>query len=305
MSVVEVQELRKVYGNTVAVDGVSFTVMEGEVFGIVGPNGAGKTTTIECLEGLRRADSGTVRVLGLEPWSSRRQLAARIGAQLQESALPERLRVEEALRLFAALYPRSLPVDQLLERLGLQDVRRRPFAKLSGGQKQRLFLALALVHDPPLLFLDELTTGLDPHARRTVWELIRELKGNGKTIVLSTHLMDEAEELCDRVAVFSRGRIVALDAPSRLIARVVGGLRVSVRLPRQTPLPNLDGLPGVRSVRHEDETLLVMVEDDRTVAAVVQALVTSGIPLRELRVASGRLEDAYLTLTSAVNGKES
>uniref|UniRef100_A0A7C5RTQ6 ABC transporter ATP-binding protein n=1 Tax=Thermomicrobium roseum TaxID=500 RepID=A0A7C5RTQ6_THERO len=297
--IIEVSELRKIYGSVVAVDNVSFTVEEGEIFGIVGPNGAGKTTTIECLEGLRRPDAGTVRVFGLDPWRQRRRLAADIGVQLQESALPDRLRVGEAVSLFAALYPNSLDPYQLLAQLGLIDQVHIPFAALSGGQKQRLFLALALVHDPRLLFLDELTTGLDPHARRTVWDLIRSVRARGKTILLSTHLMEEAEELCDRIAVFHQGRIVALDTPSRLIARVVGGLRIVLRIPDGTPLPPLGQLPGVRSVEIRDQTLLVRADDDRVVATVVQALVQHGIPLRELRVLSGRLEDAYLVLTGS------
>ncbi len=297
--IIEVSELRKIYGSVVAVDNVSFTVEEGEIFGIVGPNGAGKTTTIECLEGLRRPDAGTVRVFGLDPWRQRRRLAADIGVQLQESALPDRLRVGEAVSLFAALYPNSLDPYQLLAQLGLIDQVHIPFAALSGGQKQRLFLALALVHDPRLLFLDELTTGLDPHARRTVWDLIRSVRARGKTILLSTHLMEEAEELCDRIAVFHQGQIVALDTPSRLIARVVGGLRIVLRIPDGTPLPPLGQLPGVRSVEIRDQTLLVRADDDRVVATVVQALVQHGIPLRELRVSSGRLEDAYLVLTGS------
>lgn len=297
--IIEVSELRKIYGSVVAVDNVSFRVEEGEIFGIVGPNGAGKTTTIECLEGLRRPDAGTVRVFGLDPWRQRRRLAADIGVQLQESALPDRLRVGEAVSLFAALYPNSLDPYQLLAQLGLIDQVHTPFAALSGGQKQRLFLALALVHDPRLLFLDELTTGLDPHARRTVWDLIRSVRARGKTILLSTHLMEEAEELCDRIAVFHQGRIVALDTPSRLIARVVGGLRIVLRIPDGTPLPPLGQLPGVRSVEIRDQTLLVRADDDRVVATVVQALVQHGIPLRELRVSSGRLEDAYLVLTGS------
>jgi len=297
--IIEVSELRKIYGSVVAVDNVSFTVEEGEIFGIVGPNGAGKTTTIECLEGLRRPDAGTVRVFGLDPWRQRRRLAADIGVQLQESALPDRLRVGEAVSLFAALYPNSLDPYQLLAQLGLIDQVHIPFAALSGGQKQRLFLALALVHDPRLLFLDELTTGLDPHARRTVWDLIRSVRARGKTILLSTHLMEEAEELCDRIAVFHQGRIVALDTPSRLIARVVGGLRIVLRIPDGTPLPPLGQLPGVRGVEIRDQTLLVRADDDRVVATVVQALVQHGIPLRELRVSSGRLEDAYLVLTGS------
>ncbi len=304
MNVVEVAELRKTYGQVVAVAGVSFTVQDGEIFGIVGPNGAGKTTTIECLEGLRRPDAGTVRVLGHDPWRERRRLAPQIGVQLQESALPDRLRVGEAIALFASLYPKALDPRPLLEQLGLSQQLRTPVAKLSGGQKQRLFLLLALLHDPRLLFLDELSTGLDPHGRRAVWQLVRATRARGTTVLLSTHLMDEAEELCDRVAVFHQGRIVALDTPSRLIARVVGSLRVSVRIPEGAPLPPLQSLPGVRRVQREDATLVVHADDDRTVAAVVHSLVDHQVPLRELRVSSGRLEDAYLALTGTAVTRE-
>ncbi|MDW7982670.1 MAG: ABC transporter ATP-binding protein [Thermomicrobium sp.] len=298
--VIDVRGLRKTYGTVVAIDDVSFQVEEGEIFGIIGPNGAGKTTTIECLEGLRRPDGGMVRVLGRDPWRERRQLALDIGVQLQESELPDRLRVGEALTLFASFFPRSLDPRVLLHELGLAELVRTPFGKLSGGQKQRLFFALALVHDPRLLFLDELTTGLDPQARQTVWEIVRTVRARGKTIILSTHLMDEAEALCDRVAVFHRGRIVALDSPSRLIAQVVGGLRVSVRIPGHVAVPALDGLPGVRAVERSADTLVVHAADDHAVALVVQTLTEHGIPLDELRVSSGRLEDAYLVLTDGM-----
>ncbi|MBF8185032.1 ABC transporter ATP-binding protein [Nonomuraea sp. K274] len=218
MTAIEVTDLQKSYGGTRAVDGVSFTVAAGETFGILGHNGAGKTTTVECLIGLRRADSGTISVLGLDPVRSRRALARRIGAQLQESELPARMRVAEAMRLFSAFYDEPDDWRALLDRWSLAPIRNKAFADLSGGQKQRLQLALALVGRPGLVVLDELTTGLDPVARRETWALLGDLKAAGTTVVLVSHFMDEAEELCDRVAVFGHGRIVALGTPRELIA---------------------------------------------------------------------------------------
>ncbi|GII92110.1 ABC transporter ATP-binding protein [Sinosporangium siamense] len=217
MTAIEVKDLHKRYGETLAVDGVSFTVAAGETFGLVGRNGAGKTTTVECLLGLRRPDSGTVRVLGLDPARQRRTLAQRTGAQLQESALPARLRVGEALRLFAAFYRRPADWRRVMEQWDLEPMRDKAFGDLSGGQKQRLQLALALVGDPEVVVLDELTTGLDPVARRDTWTLIGDLKASGTTAVLVSHFMDEAEVLCDRVAVFDRGRIIAMGTPQELI----------------------------------------------------------------------------------------
>lgn len=215
---VAVRKLAKVYGRLRAVDGVSFDVQRGEVFGIVGLNGSGKTTTVECLQGLRDRDSGEVRVLGLDPATQRDALRHRIGSQLQESALPDRLWVWEALDLFAAVSPRSRDWRRLAEDWGLSEKRNTAFADLSGGQRQRLFVALALVNDPEIVFLDEMTTGLDPSARRAAWDLVREVRQRGTTVVLVTHFMDEAEELCDRIAVFKAGRIVAIDSPSALVA---------------------------------------------------------------------------------------
>src|SRR5512137_1789333 len=198
-TIVKVEGLRKTYGATVAVDGVSFNVPEGEIFGMVGPNGAGKTTTIECLEGLRKPDAGTVRVLGVDPQREGQTLRLRTGMQLQQSNLPDRMKVWEALDLYASFYPRAADWNELLSQLGLEEKRSTPFSKLSGGQKQRLFIALALLPDPQLVFLDELTTGLDPQARHVIWDLVRDLRSKGKTILLTTHYMEEAERLCDRV----------------------------------------------------------------------------------------------------------
>ncbi|WIX80685.1 ABC transporter ATP-binding protein [Amycolatopsis carbonis] len=218
MPLIEVTELRKTYGKRVAVDGVSFTVERGEIFGILGTNGAGKTTTVECLQGLRRPDSGVISVLGLDPAQDAAQLHQRVGVQLQDARLPEKLRVAEALELFAAFYPHPADVGLLLRQLRLEEHRTTAFGKLSGGLRQRLSIALALVGDPEIAILDELTTGLDPHSRRDTWQLVTGVRGAGVTVVLVTHFMDEAERLCDRVAVFDAGRIVATGTPAELRA---------------------------------------------------------------------------------------
>ncbi|MEU4830122.1 ABC transporter ATP-binding protein [Streptosporangium sp. NPDC023615] len=219
MTVIEIDGLRKSYGTGTAVDGVSLRVERGEIFGIAGPNGAGKTTVVECATGLRRRDGGTVRVLGLDPRSDRRELLRHVGVQLQEAALPDAIRVDEALRMYASLYDEPADWRALMDEWGLTDRRRARFASLSGGWKQRLFIALALVGDPSLVFLDELTTGLDPMARRTTWGLIRAMRERGVTVVLVTHFMDEAEALCDRVAIVDRGRVLTQGSPAELIAQ--------------------------------------------------------------------------------------
>ncbi|WP_284743400.1 ABC transporter ATP-binding protein [Amycolatopsis sp. RTGN1] len=218
MPLIEVTDLRKSYGSRAAVDGVSFTVERGEIFGILGTNGAGKTTTVECLQGLRKADSGEISVLGLDPATDRAALTRRVGVQLQESRLPAKLRVREALELFASFYPDPADVDVLLDQLDLRDHQRAYFGKLSGGQKQRVSIALALVGNPELAILDELTTGLDPHARRETWRLVEGVRATGVTVLLVTHFMDEAERLCDRVAIFDAGRVVATGTPTELRA---------------------------------------------------------------------------------------
>ena len=226
MNVIEVQNLRKKYGSTVAVDNISFNVQQGEIFTIVGPNGAGKSTTVESIMGLRQPDGGTIRVLGLDPQKDEQELRQRIGIQLQQAALPERLKVWEALNLYSSFYEKTVPWEKLLEDWGLTEKRNANFKNLSGGQKQRLFVALALLNDPELVFLDELTTGLDPQARRATWDAVRAIRDQGKTVVLVTHFMDEAEELADRIAIIDQGNVVALDTPGALIQDLHAETRV-------------------------------------------------------------------------------
>ncbi|RAY14367.1 ABC transporter ATP-binding protein [Actinomadura craniellae] len=224
MSVIDIENLHKRYGGTAAVADVSLQVERGEIFGIIGRNGAGKTTLVECVAGLRRPDGGTIGVLGLDPGRDGAELRRRVGVQLQQSALPDRLRVGEAVELYASFYPDPADGDRLLADLGLADRRRTAYAKLSGGQQQRLSIALALIGRPEIAILDELTTGLDPHARRDTWRLIQGIRDRGVTVVLVTHFMDEAERLCDRIAVLDAGRVVALDTPAGLAARAGGTL---------------------------------------------------------------------------------
>ncbi|MBA4181186.1 MAG: multidrug ABC transporter ATP-binding protein [Anaerolinea sp.] len=292
---VAVRELAKVYGPLRAVDGVSFDVRRGEIFGIVGVNGSGKTTTVECLQGLRDRDNGEVHVLGLDPATQRDALRHRIGSQLQESALPDRLRVWEALDLFAAISPRSRDWRRLADEWGLWEKRRAAFADLSGGQRQRLFVALALVNDPEIVFLDEMTTGLDPSARHAAWDLVRAVRQRGTTVVLVTHFMDEAEELCDRIAVFKAGRIVALDTPSALVRRFAD--HSTVRFTHEgDDLPWLDGCPGASAVEREG-TRFTVAGDGPLLAYVASALVAHGIAPLDLRVERPTLEQAFLRIS--------
>jgi ABC-2 type transport system ATP-binding protein len=296
---VRIQNLRKAYGSVVAVADVSFEVPTGEIFGVVGPNGAGKTTSIECIEGIRRADSGTVSVLGLDPARQERDLRQRIGVQLQQAALPARIRVWEALDLYSSFYDHAVDSSALLERLGLVDKRNAPFAKLSGGQKQRLFIALALLNDPELIFLDELTTGLDPQARRSMWELVRGIREQGKTVVLTTHFMEEAERLCDRVAIMDQGRIVALDSPANLIRSHGGEQRITF-IAGAGCEAKLQNLAGVSRIDRDGERVIVQGGGDGLVGEIVKVLGDEGCGFRDLRTEQSSLEDVFLALT----GKE-
>jgi ABC-2 type transport system ATP-binding protein len=294
-SVIEVDNLRKTYGSHVAVAEVSFQVRQGEIFGLLGRNGAGKTTTVECLQGLRRADGGRVRVLGLDPQRQTQQLRRRIGCQLQEAALPDRLKVWEALDLFASLASQGTDWRVLMDQWGLADKQKASFAGLSGGQRQRLFVALALVNDPEVVFLDELTQGLDPAARRVAWGLIRAIRERGATVVLVTHSMDEAEQLCDRIAVVDGGRVVATDTPQGLIARFGGPIRISFTADGHDT-GFLQGMAHVQAVRRRGDR--IEAEGTGPVLALVAAeLVARGLVPGDLRVEQPTLEDVFLRLT--------
>jgi ABC-2 type transport system ATP-binding protein len=291
-----VNGLRKTYGPVVAVDDVSFEVAEGEIFGLLGPNGAGKTTTVECVQGLRSADSGELRVLGLDPATQEAELRRCIGSQLQQSALPDRLRVWEALDLFAAFSPSPVDWRPIQAAWGLEPISRRAFGNLSGGQRQRLLIALALINEPRVVFLDEMTTGLDPAARRSTWELIREVRDRGCTIVLVTHFMEEAERLCDRVAIVDAGRIVATGSPQGLIAAEPAGVRVQFSAAADVNLAFLAAVSGVATLRRDGEA--VEVDGSGPVLALVAAaLVEHGIVPCDLRVERPTLEDVFLRLT--------
>ncbi len=299
-TVVQVQKLHKAYGATIAVDEVSFEVQQGEIFGMVGPNGAGKTTTIECLEGLRSPDAGTVRVLGLDPRQAGQGLCLRAGMQLQQSNLPDRMKVWEALDLYASFYPSPVDWRELLVQLGLEEKRNAPFAKLSGGQKQRLFVALALLPDPQIVFLDELTTGLDPQARHAIWDLVRDVRRGGKTVLLSTHFMEEAERLCDRVAILDHGRIVALDTPAALVRSL--GVEERVIFSLDQPLsPGFEkALTGPVRLEVQGERVVIHGQNGRQVplvSEVVGLLSAQGLPFHDLRTEQPNLEDVFLSLT--------
>jgi ABC-2 type transport system ATP-binding protein len=298
--VVQVEKLRKTYGATVAVDEVSFEVQEGEIFGMVGPNGAGKTTTIECIEGLRKPEQGTIRVLGVDPQRDSQTLRTRTGMQLQQSNLPERMKVWEALDLYSSFYPKAADWEELLKQLGLEEKRNATFSKLSGGQKQRLFIALALLPNPQLVFLDELTTGLDPQARHAIWDLVRDVRSKGKTILLTTHFMEEAERLCDRVAILDHGRIVALDTPAALIRNLGAEERVVFSVDGTLPAAFEKTLAVAARVEIQGERVVVHGKDGRKVplvSEVVGQLTELGIQFHDLRTEQPTLEDVFLSLT--------
>ncbi|MEV0402099.1 ABC transporter ATP-binding protein [Actinoallomurus sp. NPDC050550] len=296
MPVIDVRNLHKRYGAKVAVEDVSFAVDEGEIFGILGPNGAGKTTSVECVAGLRAPDRGTVSVLGLDPRRDRAELTKRLGVQLQASELPDRMKVREALELYASFYPRPADTDRLIEELGLADQRETRFRRLSGGQKQRVSIALALVGDPKVAILDELTTGLDPQARRDTWQLIEGVRDRGVTIVLVTHFMEEAEHLCDRLAVIDAGRVVAVDTPAGLVSQVSPEQRVRFRpsVPFDDRL--LKDLPEVLTVTKTGGQLVV-TGTDGLLQAVTSVLARNQIIAVDLRVEQSSLDDAFVALT--------
>ena len=297
-SIIEVENLVKNYGPIEAVRGVSFDVREGEVFGLLGPNGAGKTTTVEILEGLRTADSGRIAVCGLDPERSGARFKQEIGAVLQSTALPDKLRVGEALELFSSFYDRRRHATDLLRRFGLEEKRHTFYMHLSGGQKQRLALALALVNEPRVLFLDEPTAGLDAQVRREMYDIIEELKHEKKTILLTTHYIEEAERLCDRVAIIDLGRVMALGSPRELKQRSAGTTRIEVRLAHPESDGALRQLEGVTDCR-EVESLHVLhsTSAPQTIVALVKHLEAHGNELASLEIAAPSLEDVFLELT--------
>lgn len=297
-AVVAARDLRKRYGSVEALRGVSFEIGKGEVFGLLGPNGAGKTTTIEILEGLRRADSGSVTVCGFDPAREAAGLKQRVGAQLQATVLPDKIRVEEALRLYASFYAKPMPVDRLIERFGLEEKRRAYFEKLSGGQKQRLALALTMVNDPELVLLDEPTAGLDAMVRREIYSLIEHLRADGRTVLLTTHYIEEAERLCDRVAVVDEGRVIAMGTPRELVEGSGRGVRVEVRASKPLPLERIRRMDGVTGAEERDGLYSLDAQIvPKAVVALVHLLEEEHAELLDLHIARPSLEDVFVQMT--------
>ena len=296
--ILQVENLIKNYGSVEAVRGVSFSVEEGEVFGLLGPNGAGKTTTVEILEGLRTLDSGSVSVCGFDPQRDSDALKHEIGAALQATSLPDKIRVMEALRLFASFYKRHRDPAELLKRFGLEEKRNTFYNQLSGGQKQRLALAMALVNDPRVCFLDEPTAGLDPQVRREIYDVIEELRRDKKTVLLTTHYIEEAERLCDRVAIVDHGKVIALGTPRELKARSANTTRIEVRLSKPAADGTLKSLEGVTDAREIGDThVLHSQRPPKTIVDLVKYLEGNGNELVSLEIASPSLEDVFIELT--------
>ena len=296
--VIQASGVRKSYGATVAVEEVSFEVNEGEIFGLIGPNGAGKTTTMECIEGLRRPDRGRISVLGLDPFKDVYKLQERIGVQLQQAQLQKRIKVWEAVDLWASLYQKkAIDGQRLLEQLGLGPKRNAWFMDLSGGQKQRLFIALALINDPEVVFLDELTTGLDPQSRRAIWELVRGIRERGKTVFLTTHLMEEAERLCDRVAIIEHGRIIDIDNPLNLVKRHCAERTVVLATDSPLAEERFRAIPGVDAVIRSDSQFAIRGRGDDLVTEVIHCLSENRIRVSDFRTILPNLEDVFLKLT--------
>jgi ABC-2 type transport system ATP-binding protein len=297
-ALVRVENLHKRYGQVEALRGITFEIKSGEVFGLLGPNGAGKTTTIEILEGLRQPDEGRASVCGLDPTREQAILKQRIGAQLQPTVLPDKIRVEEALALFASFYERTASIEMLLDRFGLAEKRRAYYEHISGGQKQRLALALALVNDPELVLLDEPTVGLDAMLRRDIYALIEQFRSDGRTVLLTTHYIEEAERLCDHVAIIDRGRLIALGTPRELIEQSGKGTRLEVRVSKPVPIERLSKLEAVLDCREADGTYFLHAQAPaQAIAALVRLLEAEGSALLDLHIAQPSLEDVFVEVT--------
>jgi ABC-2 type transport system ATP-binding protein len=295
--VISVSHLGKRYGRTVAVDDVSLDVFEGEIFGLIGPNGAGKTTTMECVEGNRVPDNGKISVLGLDPQRDANTLRQRIGVQHQEAHLQKRIKVWEAVDLWRSLYTRAVDSDALLARLGLESKRDSWFMNLSGGQKQRLFIALALIHEPEVVFLDELTTGLDPQARRAIWGLVTGIRDRGTTVFLTTHLMEEAEKLCDRVAIIEHGRLIEVGTPDELVQKHCPERTVVFTSDDANVAERLQGLGTVERADGTTSTYTIRGAGDDFVTDVINVIAREGIRVRGFRTEIPTLEEVFLKLT--------
>jgi ABC-2 type transport system ATP-binding protein len=295
--VIQVSGIRKTYGATVAVSEVSFEVGQGEIFGLIGPNGAGKTTTMECVEGVRRPDRGVISILGLDPFRDVYQLQNRIGVQLQQAQLQKRIKVWEAVDLWASLYSRAVDGKRLLEQLGLDNKRDAWFMTLSGGQKQRLFIALALINDPEVVFLDELTTGLDPQSRRAIWDLVRGIRDRGKTVFMTTHLMEEAERLCDRVAIIEHGKIIDIGSPQELVSRHCPARTVLLSTAEALAEDCLRAIPLVETVTRQDSRFTIQGRGEDFVTEVIHCLSENRIRVTDFRTVLPNLEDVFLKVT--------
>ena len=297
-TVVEAAGLCKNYGSVQALRGVSFEIKKGEVFGLLGPNGAGKTTTIEILEGLRQPDGGSVRVCGLDPTRQSGELKQRIGAQLQATVLPDKIRVDEAMRLFAGFYRRPASIDKLMERFGLAEKGHALYETLSGGQKQRLALALALVNDPELVLMDEPTVGLDVQLRRDIYSMVETFRGEGRTVLLTKHYIEDAERLCDRVAIVDRGQVVALGTPRELVARSSRGSRLEVRVSKPLGADMIKQLEAVHDFSERDGTYFLYAQPvARAVVALIRLLEMESNELLDLHVSQPTLEDVFVEMT--------
>jgi ABC-2 type transport system ATP-binding protein len=299
-AIVSCEHLVKSYGDIVAVNDVSLSIEPGEIFGLVGPNGAGKTTLIEMIESLRTPDSGSIRVLGLDPTQEADELQEKIGVQLQTTSIQPNIKVREAIKLFASLYRQPLRnPEELLHTMSLEDKADSRFRKLSGGQKQRVAIALALVNNPEVLFFDELTTGLDPQARRNMWQLVKDISNEGKTIFLTTHYMEEAEELCDRVGVIDYGKIIALDTPKNLVSNLGAESKVLFKVEdKDVPAAEFQGLPAVsRAEKVEDGFILYTSDGNATLQELVRFADRQGLRLSGIRTEIPNLDDVFLTIT--------